>query len=156
MNVQMPAKRKIGRVDASRQAPKQDAALDKVLVWNFAQALERLGGDEELLDQLVDIFLQEIPGQMARLRESVEQADANAIQKLAHNLKGEFGYLGASNLSELARAMETLGNKCDLQNAARLFAVLETGINALVAAMGDRESIPSETNTSARSFGAGQ
>jgi HPt (histidine-containing phosphotransfer) domain-containing protein len=103
--------------------------------WNSAQLLERLGGDEALLSEVLDIFLEETPRNMAKLRQAVLQREAKNIETTAHSLKGELGYLGIPTISEKARELEEIGRTHDLQRAAGVFAVIETEISAVLASM---------------------
>ena len=62
--------------------------------WNMAKTLEQLGGDEMLLQEVMDIFLEEAPKHMAALHLAVAQGIAETVETTAHSLKGELGYLG--------------------------------------------------------------
>jgi hypothetical protein len=54
------------------------------LVWGKAEALDRLGGDEALLLELCQIFLEESPKQLQKVRQAVAEADAQAVMRAAH------------------------------------------------------------------------
>ena len=53
------------------------AAPSAKLLWGKAEALDRLGGDEELLRELCQIFLDESPKLLRKLRQAIIDADAN-------------------------------------------------------------------------------
>jgi two-component system, sensor histidine kinase and response regulator len=103
--------------------------------WDFHRTLEQLGGDESLLREVIDIFLVETPKKIASLRQALEQEDADCLERTAHSLKGELGYLGLPEVSQKARELEQMGRKRDLQNAATLFAALHEDLSAVLAAM---------------------
>ena len=84
------------------------------LVWGKAEAVDRLGGDEELLRELCQIF----PKQLQKLRQAVADADAQAVMRAAHCVKGELGYLGAAGASQAAQQLEDMGHENDLSHAA--------------------------------------
>lgn len=105
------------------------AALD------FDQILERLGGDEGLLDEVIGIFVDQAPRHLDALRQALAQGDAKAVEATAHNLKGELGYLGITKVAQKARELEELGRRHDLQPAAPTFSSLESDIVGIVAAM---------------------
>ncbi len=90
--------------------------------WDKAAALDRVEGDEELLQDICRIFLEESPQLMTRLQQAVAQDDPEAVSRAAHSLKGESGYLGAANVSQAARQLETMGRDHELSQAP---AVLE-------------------------------
>ena len=104
-------------------------------VVDFEQMLERLGGDEDLMHQVVEIFIDQAPKHIDRLRCALAQGDAEGVEKTAHNMKGELGYLGIPELSQQARELEELGRKPDLEQASRIFVAFEIGISKVVLAM---------------------
>jgi HPt (histidine-containing phosphotransfer) domain-containing protein len=76
---------------------------------NRGEVLERLGGDEELLAEVVRLFLEDCPAQLARLEEAVNARDTARIRSTAHALKGVAGSLAASTLFASARDLEQFG-----------------------------------------------
>ncbi len=50
---------------------------------------------ENLLSDLVDMFIAEVPGQLATLEAALAKGDADAIRLTAHTLKGTAGNFGA-------------------------------------------------------------
>jgi PAS domain S-box-containing protein len=123
------------RVGARPKPKKEKAVANGLTDWNFTKSLERLDGDEQLLRDVIGIFLEEIPKHMAGLRQAVTQGNAEALSKTAHSLKGELGYLGILELSQKARELEEMGRKSDLEHAAEVFAVFETEISGIAASM---------------------
>src|SRR5437016_14513621 len=103
--------------------------------WNAAQTLERLGGDEELFREIIEIFLQEAPKQMTSMREALARGDKDATERIAHTLKGELGYLAASEASHSACELEDAARKGDLARAASIQTVLEKDIESIVHTM---------------------
>jgi HPt (histidine-containing phosphotransfer) domain-containing protein len=49
----------------------------------MGKTLERLGGDEKLLHEVIEIFLEEVPKHMASLRQAIAQGNAEAIEEMA-------------------------------------------------------------------------
>jgi signal transduction histidine kinase/DNA-binding response OmpR family regulator/HPt (histidine-containing phosphotransfer) domain-containing protein len=105
------------------------------LLWDHRNLLERIDGDEALLRELVQIFLEESPKQVIRLRRAIEAADANEVESLAHGLKGELAYLGLTEATQKARNLERMGHERTLRPAADLFLSLEADLRAVAAAM---------------------
>jgi two-component system sensor histidine kinase/response regulator len=104
-------------------------------IVDFEQMLERLGGDKDLLHEVVEIFIDQAPKHLDTLRCALTQGDAEGVEKTAHNMKGELGYLGISELSQQARELEELGRKPDLEQASRIFVAFEIEISKVVLAM---------------------
>jgi HPt (histidine-containing phosphotransfer) domain-containing protein len=123
---------------SSKRAAKTDEPLPStasLVPWNVSAALERLGGDENLLREVVQIFLAETPRKIAALREAIGQPNAELVGRLAHSLKGELGYLGLAEASQKARDLEEMGKKNDLHRAATVFAALEAELTAALDSM---------------------
>jgi HPt (histidine-containing phosphotransfer) domain-containing protein len=113
--------------------------------WSRAEVLDRLGGDEELLQELCQIFLKESPRLMEKLRQGMAKGDAEAVQRAAHSLKGEVSYLAAAGATQAARHLEDMGRERDLSmvffEAVRL---MERELDAL------RQAIESDAGGAAR------
>jgi two-component system, sensor histidine kinase and response regulator len=105
--------------------------------WGKAEALERLGGDENLLREVCRIFLDESPNLLRKLREAIADTDAEAVMRAAHSLKGELGYLGAPEAAQAARELEDMGHEKNLSRAPQLFTLLEQELAGLHLAMTD-------------------
>jgi two-component system, sensor histidine kinase and response regulator len=103
--------------------------------WGKAEALERLGGDEDLLRELCQIFLDESPKLLQKLRQAVTDADPEAVMRTAHGLKGELGYLGAAKATQAAQELEDMGDAKNLSRAAEVFEVLDREFAALRLAL---------------------
>ncbi len=99
--------------------------------WNRTEALGRIGGDEELLQELCQIFLEESPKLMQKLQQAVKEGDSDGVTRAAHSLKGESSYLGASGTSQAARKLEEMGRCKDLSRASETFTVLEREVAGL-------------------------
>ncbi len=109
-------------------------AAEKVL-WGKDEAVERLGGDEELFRELCEIFLQESPKLLQKLGKAIAESDADAVMRAAHSLKGELGYLGAVEALQASRALEDMGHEKNLSAAAAVFTSLERHLVDLHRAM---------------------
>jgi signal transduction histidine kinase/CheY-like chemotaxis protein len=99
--------------------------------WNRAEALERVEGDEELLQEMCQIFLESSPKLLRMLQQAVAAGDADAVMRAAHSLKGEASYLQACGTSNAARKLEEMGRNKDLAGAGDTLAVLERQVAGL-------------------------
>jgi HPt (histidine-containing phosphotransfer) domain-containing protein len=94
--------------------------------------LELLGGDQELLRDILGILLQELPRQLINLRQAITTGDTQAVEHLAHSIKGELGYLSLAEISHNACELEASGRNQDIARAASLFPALQAGISELL------------------------
>jgi len=92
------------------------AALDQGVLATL-HALEQRG-QPGLLRQVVALYLQEAPAQLAALRAAVAQADAGGVEQTAHALKGSSAQLGATRLAQLCAALQEGGARQELSQAA--------------------------------------
>jgi HPt (histidine-containing phosphotransfer) domain-containing protein len=103
--------------------------------WDKAEALGRMAGDRELLEELCRIFLEESPAVMGKLRQGVVEGEAEAVQRAAHSLKGEASCLAAAKVSQLARQLEEMGQDHNLAKAAQTLQSLEREVADLQDAL---------------------
>jgi two-component system sensor histidine kinase/response regulator len=99
--------------------------------WKRAEALDRIGGDEELLQDLCHIFLEESPKLLQKLQQAVAAGDTDGVMRAAHSLKGEASYLGADGTSHAARQLEEMGRDKNLSQAGDTLAALERDLAIL-------------------------
>jgi signal transduction histidine kinase/DNA-binding response OmpR family regulator len=77
--------------------------------------LKRLGGDEELYQELLHLFLEHAPRQITQLKEAVEAGDVALSERMAHSLKGASANIGAVTLQQEAAQAETGARTGDWQ-----------------------------------------
>jgi signal transduction histidine kinase/DNA-binding response OmpR family regulator len=103
--------------------------------WTAARALAQVEGDEKLLHEIVSIFVDEAPKLLAKLREGIVSRNLELVERTAHNLKGQLGYLGATVAAQKSRELEDTGHRGDLPRAQRIVDELEREITELMDAM---------------------
>jgi PAS domain S-box-containing protein len=107
---------------ARRQAPgagkheAQGGLQSSLPVWNRAAMVERLMGDEELVERILQGFLADMPYQIEALRGHAEAADAEMAERQAHTIKGASANVGGEALRELAFELEQAGKAGDLDS----------------------------------------
>jgi len=76
------------------------------LKWDKAFALEQAADDEELLQELIEIFKESSMSDLAKVRQSVEKGDVEMGKASCHSLKGAAASLGFGGIKDLTEAME--------------------------------------------------
>jgi len=71
------------------------------------------------------MFLEEVPEQLGALQEAIDEDDEQAVERIAHTLKGSSGNMGARQMSRLCLDLEHAGVSNDLSTAAHLMETLE-------------------------------
>jgi signal transduction histidine kinase/CheY-like chemotaxis protein/HPt (histidine-containing phosphotransfer) domain-containing protein len=64
------------------------------------------GDDAQLVREIVALFLRDAPARLAALRQLAPDGEATELQRVAHALKGESGYVGARRLRALCERFE--------------------------------------------------
>jgi len=100
--------------------------------FDLADLERSMDGDQTLLREIVKIFLDDCPLQMAAIKAAVDARDAVQIRTTAHALKGSAGYLRATQVFEAARKLEVIGREGVLATADTLHQHLVAELTRLV------------------------
>ncbi len=117
------------RLQTLNAEPAEDLVLDRGAV------LEKLDGDEELLHEIVQLFLRDCPRALNEIRSAVAAADGPRLKRSAHGLKGSAGYFGQTPAYEAALRLERMGASGNFSEAPLAFADLENAIERLLPAL---------------------
>ena len=83
--------------------------------------MARVGGDEELFAEVIQLFLLDCPARVAAIKAAVESGDPEEVRLAAHALKGSAGNLSATALTSAARTLERIGAEERLEAAPAAF-----------------------------------
>jgi two-component system, sensor histidine kinase and response regulator len=88
-------------------SPSENAApTSEMLDWNHL--LEVVGGDSDILKEVLDAFLAEAPQQLVAVEKALQAGDAQTLRRAAHTLKSSAGYFGAQPVVEAAYQLELI------------------------------------------------
>ena len=90
--------------------------------------IRRLGGDEDIYSELMDLFIDQSTEQIEELKEAVRNNSASSIEKIAHSIKGAAANLCVPQVQQYAFELEQIGNENDLAQA-------EQSLNKLINEM---------------------
>ncbi|HJQ97536.1 MAG TPA: response regulator, partial [Candidatus Polarisedimenticolaceae bacterium] len=93
-----------------------------------SRAAARLGGDEKLLRELLDLFLSDLPRMTREIERAIASADAEALRHAAHALKGSVANFAAAGPVDAARRLETMGASGNLSGVKEAFADLTAAL----------------------------
>lgn len=85
------------------------AVDDAYPIFSHEGAMELVGGQEDMVERLCEVFLEELPASFAKVTQALRGEDAGAQQAAAHSLKGAAGVICATRLSELLARIEAEG-----------------------------------------------
>ncbi|MFB6099495.1 MAG: Hpt domain-containing protein [Salinibacter sp.] len=97
--------------------------------------VELLDRNPDLIETIVDSFLDDCPDYMSAIRTAVEEEDGEQLEREAHGLKGAAGSLRARPASEAAQALEEIGHAGDFAEAEAALDTLEREIDRLKEAL---------------------
>jgi PAS domain S-box-containing protein len=113
---------------------------------NVSDALERLGGDEELLMEIWEIFIQDCPENMKQLKQSLETRDAGMSERHAHTLKSTAGNIGADLMKETALQIELAAREKHVDRAWLLYGKLESDAESVLKTLRERVDTKTTVN----------
>ena len=97
--------------------------------------LDRVGGDTELLGELIGLFFEECPNLLGAIRSAVAAKDGERLRSAAHILKGSVGNFDAVAAYDAARRLEEVGRGQNWADAELRLAALEAAIGDLTRAL---------------------
>src|SRR5262249_2091645 len=100
----------------------------------------RVAGDDQLLADVIRLFLEDCPARLAAIKAAVDHGDAEAIRTSAHALKGAAGNLSASGLFEAARVLERIRAESRVQAAPAAWRIVSAEAGNVVEALRRFES----------------
>jgi len=107
----------------------------KEQLWNRDAAISRLGGNESLLNRIVDMFLLQIEQKQNELNDAAIKRDAEAVRFNSHAMKGVCGEVGADAIKEQASLIEEQAKNGDLSNIDDNTKLLGAIINQTIMVM---------------------
>jgi len=118
--------------DSSALTVPSEPVMPATSFFDLAGLERTMDGDQRLVREMVKIFLDDCPLQMAAIKAAVDARDAAQIRATAHALKGSAGYLRATLVFEAARRLEVIGREGALATVDTLHQRLVAEITRLV------------------------
>jgi PAS domain S-box-containing protein len=95
-----------------------DTAKGGSVLADLDRASEMLGGHEDLLAEVLEMFLADLPTKRKTLANVLAQDDLSTLRLTAHSLKSTCASVGALAASQIARRVEELANERLTEDAA--------------------------------------
>jgi signal transduction histidine kinase/DNA-binding response OmpR family regulator len=96
---------------------------------------ERVDNDEQLLQELTELFRLDCPRLLQQIEEAIASQDPRALELAAHALKGAVGTFAAKPAFDAALTLETMGRDNQISGANRAYKLLATEIDRLQSAL---------------------
>jgi PAS domain S-box-containing protein len=109
-------------------------------VWDRAGLVDRMMGDNGVVQMLMDVFLEHFPAQLQVLRAALDAGDSRACERAAHAIKGGAANVGAEQLREMAASIEAKVREEGVGPAKALLVRLEEAADGLHAYVRQKQS----------------
>jgi len=152
----VPREEKSGTSEDDGHVSGDSVPSDKSAAIDVGLALQRCAGDEELLQEISQMFVDLCPKWLDELDAALGAEDFSELRRIAHTLKNSAQNIGAAQASESAHHVETLtacgeldkGEREDIKEAvARLRLSFEQLLPAVEKAALKREMTSAENAT---------
>jgi CheY-like chemotaxis protein/HPt (histidine-containing phosphotransfer) domain-containing protein len=119
-----------------RSLPEGKSKIQNVLDPAAMEALlEVLGGEREMLVEIIESVLEVAPSLLDRLHQGIAQNNLAEVRTAAHSLKSSSKDFGASRLAELCQTLEDMAKAGVLEDAAELATQVEIEYKQVKAAL---------------------
>jgi CheY-like chemotaxis protein len=115
--------------------PPSDGAMGASPPLDLDELRQRLGDDDELIADVIGLFLEDCPARVDAIAAAVKAGDAAQVRSVAHALKGSASALAAPGVVHAAHTLELLGDSNDMVAARTLFPGLVEEVGRLIAAL---------------------
>ena len=129
--------------EADEPAPDSSSVptLDSDVLDNLRELGE--GEDDDPVRELIELFLDDAPQRVHKLREGIQRQDIETARVAAHSLKGSARNLGALALSVTSEAAEELVKDSEWVAAEAKLADIQQELEALVAELENKNLLAS-------------
>jgi CheY-like chemotaxis protein len=129
-------------VVAAQTRPMKKAGPLAIGQFNRSFALEQAGGDEGLLRELIELFLNCAPEQLECVRKAVERGDGQVAERSAHALKGSVSHFLAPEAMTPLHELEKLSKAGRIGEAKERFNTVQTMLGDLFSEMSKAACAP--------------
>jgi len=105
---------------------------DQSPIFDRADALSRIDGDEDLLAILLDMFLADAPNYLAEIDNALSSQDWPRLHRAGHTLKGIFATFSAQRGEHLAQQMEHSAKAADVAACTELALRMHAEVQAFI------------------------
>lgn len=100
--------------------------------WDLNELLERLGGDQSFLHELLIMFRDDTRLNLEKARKAMSERDFETLARAAHTLKGMLRNLSMNPAAKTAAALETASRESRQNESTELLETLEEELGRLV------------------------
>ena len=91
--------------------PAEEAPID------IAAYIERMGGNKDISEKIINGFIEQIPVQLGNIKEAIKSGDIETVDREAHSIKGGALNVCADDIMKVAKKLEMYAKSGNLENA---------------------------------------
>ncbi len=115
-------------------ADRTDHVTPQELIFDREALMDRVGQDEAFVQELIQLFLTDMPEKILELREAVACSDFSLIEQKAHTIKGTAANMSVIEMSKIALEIETAAKNNEGGHLDAMMKKLERGFDRAKAA----------------------
>ena len=98
---------------------------------DIEKALEQMGGDEDLLQEVLAMFVDAAPELLESLQQARTESDPKQLKSAAHRLKGVAANICAQSTEQVAAQLEQIGLSGTVADTEPLLGELELHLDRI-------------------------
>jgi two-component system sensor histidine kinase/response regulator len=136
--ISAPIQVHVNHADRAKSSSDMKDTRPLSVIFDMASMLRNIGSDTELLEELVELFLQRYQTMLEEIRAALVNGDRQAVEQAAHMLKGTASNLCASEVVLAAGQLEALGRLGKLVEGPIIYVQIEKAVLRLVRLFEER------------------
>jgi two-component system, sensor histidine kinase and response regulator len=112
-------------------------ADDPSEILDLAALREHVENDMDLMKELVELFLESMPQQLAAVHAAATAGNSHNIERTAHALKVALRSLYAQQAAAAAQTLESIGRAGELEKVPAALAELDVALNTMVPVLNE-------------------
>jgi len=102
----------------------EEKSLKDTIPIDLPSVMDRIGGDENFLHELIDIYIEDFIEKYTILKQAIDRSDFLVIKEIGHSLRGSSGNLSLNGLHNTSANIELSGKEENIEQAKLLFIQL--------------------------------
>jgi len=112
---------------------KEETKIKEIIHKTFDKEdfMNVIGGNEELLDELIRDFFRALPEELKLIENSIKEENRDNLKKSAHKMKGQFLNMRFNKAGELFKLLDRDCQKLDFKNLNKTFMKIKDAIEEI-------------------------
>ena len=125
------------RIASIDEQAAQEEEVEETPLWDKDGMVDRLGGNNVLINKLLSLFINDYPDKKAKLKQALHDGNREDIRFYAHTIKGNLGDIGASKGRQFFEEIEHHALNTDVKHLSALFVEAESIIKQTIDLFND-------------------